>query len=576
MIKKVYLGQIPNDFNLEKDIAFSPMSFVGKENLIEGWEKIKFDDDPFENLKLCSKAELLCQRESFYLLDLFSTKFNKKYNLNYSHNFWKIILFPWIPYVVSFAYEKQLRVENFIKKNKNEYYHILLIKDNINWNFENCLDLMQRGLKNSIFNEWILSRFFESNLPKKWTCEYIDKSNKVEKYKNPQKKFTRFFPFLKFLNGFYRVFEVYGFRLVDFIIFNLLIYFNKPSKKCDEFIDVSNPIKTINWLYSIEKLFEKTETKFIKNITENLTKHKRIRYTKNKINLISAAQITNTDNDLKIKFALKKEFGEKLFLVQHGGHNYGTSKYNSPASLVEYNQNTFITWGWEEQENYRGNFVNLPSPYLSSFIDKHNSNNEKIILVGNYMNPFFYTFQGYPTSNQIVKYRKNKIKFLKNLKKSLFNNIDYRPYKESSFSYKDSSYIKSFFSEINILDGDLHKKMLKCRLLVLDHPGTTLLIALAANVPLICFWEKNHFPFSNQSSTLYNELIDNNIFFNSPYDASNFLNKLKNIEQWWNQKKIQNLRLRFLNMHGNLNKKWRKVWINYLKNININERKKYT
>ena len=41
------------------------MSFVGKENLIEGWEKIKFDDDPFENLKLCSKAELLCQRESF-------------------------------------------------------------------------------------------------------------------------------------------------------------------------------------------------------------------------------------------------------------------------------------------------------------------------------------------------------------------------------------------------------------------------------------------------------------------------------------------------------------------------------
>ena len=52
MIKKVYLGQIPNDFNLKKDIAFGPMCFAGKENLIEGWEKIKFDDDPFENIDL--------------------------------------------------------------------------------------------------------------------------------------------------------------------------------------------------------------------------------------------------------------------------------------------------------------------------------------------------------------------------------------------------------------------------------------------------------------------------------------------------------------------------------------------
>ena len=573
MIKKVYLGQIPKDFNLKKDIAFGPMCFAGKENLIEGWEKIKFDDDPFENIDLCSKSELLCQKESLYFLDLLSKKFNKKYNLNYSNNFWKIILFPWIPYIVSFAYEKQLRVENFIKKYKNKDLHILLIKDNINWSFENCLDFMQRGLKNPIFNEWILSRFFESNLPKKWTYEYLDKSSKVEYYKDPQKKITSYFPFLKFLNGFNRVFEVYGFRFTDLIIFNLILGLKKPLEKPDEFIGIKNSIKSINWLYNIEKLFEKTQTKFLKTLPKNLVKFKKIRYTKNKINLISASQITNTDNNLKIKFALKKEFGEKLFLVQHGGHNYGTSKFNSPASLVEYNQNTFITWGWKEQENYKGNFVNLPSPYLSKFINKHNSINNKIILVGNYMNPFFYTFQGYPTSNQILKYRKNKIKFIKNLKKSLFDDLYYRPYKESSFSYKDSSYIKLSFKEINTLDGDLHKQMLKCRLLVIDHPGTTLLVALAANVPLICFWEKNHFPFSNQSSILYNELIENKIFFNNPYDASNFLNKLKNINQWWKNKKIQKLRLKFLSLHGNLNKKWRKVWIKYLKNMNINERK---
>ena len=135
--------------------------------------------------------------------------------------------------------------------------------------------------------------------------------------------------------------------------------------------------------------------------------------------------------------ALKKEFGEKIISVQHGGHNYGTSRYNSPSSLVEYNQNGFITWGWKEQEKYSGNFIALPSPYISSFYNRHKQTNNKIIFIGNYMNPFFYCFQGYPNSNQLLKYRENKIHFIKNIKNSLFVNLFYRPYSKSPYSFQD-------------------------------------------------------------------------------------------------------------------------------------------
>ena len=76
------------------------------------------------------------------------------------------------------------------------------------------------------------------------------------------------------------------------------------------------------------------------------------------------------------------------------------------------------------------------------------------------------------------------------------NDLYYRPYSKTPYSFEDLNYIKKLKKDIKVINGDLHKQILNCKLLVLDHPGTTLLIALAANIPVICFWNRNHFPFS--------------------------------------------------------------------------------
>lgn len=572
MRKRIVLGQIPENFDFKTHIPFGPMCFVGKESNVLNWEKNDFETDPFKNLDFYSNSENLCLKESYFLLEKIGNKLNNSFKLNFSINFWKIILFPWIPYTVSIAYEKQLRVENFIKKYKNQKLHITLLKDNIKWNFKNCLDFMNNGLKNPYFNEWLLSRIIETQIPNNWTTEFIDKTNETYNsfYYSKQsliKKLIKKIPLLNLINGFHRVFEIYGFKFLDFIIFNIFLIFKKSNSSSVNDLKTCNNLSQIDWKYDIETLLENVKTEFISNLPDYIGKIDNKKHIKNKLNLISAAQITNSDNLLKVKFALKKEFGEKIISVQHGGHNYGTSRNNSPASLVEYNQDGFITWGWKEQEKYSGNFIALPSPFISSFYNRHKQTDDKIILVGNYMNPFFYCFQGYPNSNQLLKYRENKIHFIKNIKNSLFVNLFYRPYSKSPYSFQDFEYVKSNFNNINILEGNLHSKILSCRLLILDHPGTTLLIALSANIPFVCFWNKDHFPLSSQSESLYKTFYDLNIFFENSTDASEHVNNIKSVEKWWYHEKIQKARFDFLNIHAKVSKNWKTDWYKFLKTI---------
>ena len=53
--------------------------------------------------------------------------------------------------------------------------------------------------------------------------------------------------------------------------------------------------------------------------------------------------------------------------------------------------------------------------------------------------------------------------------------------------------------DLKIINSDFHKRILNCYLLIIDHPGTTLNIAMAANIPTILFWDKNHFPLEKKA-----------------------------------------------------------------------------
>ena len=324
----------------------------------------------------------------------------------------------------------------------------------------------------------------------------------------------------------------------------------------------------IDWDFDFRMIIDNIVPRFIYNIPGTIESVKQKKYHTDKMHIVSASQITNTDNDLKVKFALRYEYGEKILPVQHGGHNYGTSLLNSISSMVEYNHFRYITWGWTSQENYNGHFVPLPSPLLSYYSNRYKRTNCKIIMVGNYMNYYFISFTGSPQAKQQLSYRENKVIFINHLLQSVKTHLYYRPYLYNQFSFEDGEYILSKNRTIKILHSNVHSEIMNCRLLVLDHPGTTLSIAIAMNVPFVCFWNLNHFPFSSQAEFILSRLAELGIFYNNPVDAAKKVNTVsESVDEWWSCHEIQDFRKVLLSEYGIVNKNWRYHWFKYLDQI---------
>ena len=100
-----------------------------------------------------------------------------------------------------------------------------------------------------------------------------------------------------------------------------------------------------------------------------------------------------------------------------------------------------------------------------------------------------------PRPIQWLKYRESKKDFINSLDLDVSENLVYFPYRRGQSDLIEEAYLKNFFPTLKTGSGGLDSYMLSARLLILDCPGTTLNIAMAANVPLVCFWDKDSFPF---------------------------------------------------------------------------------
>ena len=109
----------------------------------------------------------------------------------------------------------------------------------------------------------------------------------------------------------------------------------------------------------------------------------------------------------------------------------------------------------------------------------------------------------------------------------------------------------------------MHEEILRCKLLILDHPGTTWNLAYSSNIPTILFWNPNHFILSNEAKDWLLKLKNARLYFENPKEAAEFI--LKNeISTWWYSPEIQEIRKEWVNVFARSNTKWLKSWTNTL------------
>lgn len=550
--KILILGNLPKDYNCKNYITISPSCFFGTdiEPTIENSNNQVLSINELQ--KLSSKSVIYYN----FLVDKLGKKLNLKYNLNLSNRFWSIFFNSWLLSLIQVCLEKEKTILDLIEKYKNENVKVIILKDK-NWNFYDSHDFFQNGISNSTFNEWLNSKIIEENIPLNWKVEYKELNNHEKKINYSASLLHRVY--LKISNilspgcSF-----IYGFTLIDRIFFSLLLYFKPRISKLD---DVEMEKKEILWSFNFEKnILDKIDFEYFNKLNKVVLKNK-----EGKLRLISADDLFY-NSDKIFKTALGVESGEILIGAQHGGHTYGSALITDFLNVVEINKcSQFITWGWTN--SIPSQTVRLPSPYLSKFINKYNKGNDKIILVSTRMNLFFRRFESGPQPKQWIDFRKRKIELIESIRNSdnLFENLFYKPYFNETASLRDISILLNKFPNLKFIKENLHNEMINCKLLILDHPGTTLNIAMAANIPVLCTWDKEMFPFNKQANEQLRNLENHKIYFSDVSDLVIHLNKINfDVFSWWNSSEVQLARSEWVDVYANTFKSWRKKWINHI------------
>jgi len=552
------LGNIPEDYDSEKYIVLSLAAFAQSDIM----PKIDYiESDPYEKDELLAQSSISAKYYNF-LSQKIGKKLNSKYGLKLSDAFWSIFLNSWLISLVQICIEREKRLLDVIDKYKEQEIAVVISTKN-NWDFIDSHDFLNNGVLDPHFNEWLNSRILEDQIPSKWNVTYkeIDINTKrVQAKKNKTKVFVK-----KIINlTAPRCSEIYGFSLLDRLFFSLLLVF-KAKIGSSAF---KEPLKEdINWSFD-----------FLNNVVDKLnfdyfSRLNNININKNnagKLKLISADDLFY-DVDKIIDSAQRVEGGEYLIGTQHGGHTYGSALITDFLNTVEINKCLqFFTWGWSKLGDTTTVLKQLPSPYLSKFRYRHKQKNDKIILVGTKMNLFFRRFESSPQSHQWFDYRERKRTLISNIYavEYLYKDLHYRPYFNENGALKEISFLKNRFQDLRFLTGSLHKEMFNCRILILDHPGTTLNIAMAGNIPVLCCWDENYFHFNAQASSKLNVLKNSNIYFSCIDELMLHLKMVNtDISGWWNSKDVQKARKDWVNQFAKNSRFWRKAWFEHIRNI---------
>ncbi len=557
-MKRLILSTIPNDFDPNNDIPLGPWCFLDREKVYPEWESIPFEPDPFPTPEELAEASSITCIYANGSIPRLSRELNQKNKTQHSDKFWRLLLLPWLLTLIQTTWERQCRIRIFIDKFRDERFFVELLPDDIEWNFNDTVDFLYRGVLNPVYNWWLYSRLLDVNLPENWQVSY--KKSTHASQSNIIRKTISWKQFIKekiFYTSRLRCYGVYGIGLLSSSLWSMYLSLKPHTVNSRSYHFKENPEpNNIEWDVGISHLIKKTMPVCFQNLQMLETGKTRPR--RGRVRLMGPVLFFN--EPMKYKFALYEEAGEKLVLTQHGGM-YGSSKVFQFGAEIEYVHKAFISWGWTRQEDYAGNICALASPYLSRYENKHSKKNNHLILVGTKANLYTYRLDSTCQSLEFIAYRKAKVSFLKALRKDIFEHTLYRPYYDDRGSLKDLSYFKENFPNLSISQGNLHSQILGCKLLILDHPVTTLNIAFASNTPTIGFWDKKTWAMCKQAAPYFEAFENAGVFFQTGLEAALKVNEIWDDTQgWWNQDKIQKDRRKWCHQYARTNNIWWWEW----------------
>lgn len=495
------------------------------------------------------------------LIDL-ANSLNKFHNKNFSINFWRTLIGPWLNIYVNSVYHKWECLRNSDLVYNITYTNEIQIQKNITScdfiEFEKLIDT----------DEWNYSIALEIiKYKNKIKINKIYSSHKIKKEKNTKVSIKKFIKItLKYI----------------FILGNIFTYFNKtviinsylPLKK-EILLNVKLgqlpswylplPIKGIKYNFDLRQSLSKNQKKsddFYNFISKIIFDHIPINYIEGFAILLKSSKkyllpinpkfICTANNHwwddiFKSYMALNLEKCTKIKIISHGGGGkFLYDDFNDHEIKIS---DKYFTWGWDFDDNnkcYKGILVKTVSTEIKR------KNPCSIILVTYSEHRYLSQLSSMPSYDQFINiYLEDQYTFVKSINFELFQKLKVRLHHDLGNQIK-SRFNDNFKDLLYSTKEEKFFNLLKsAKVVVITYNCTTIVETLALNIPTIVFWDENVWELSHNAKKVFENLYENKIFHKSPLSAAAHLNNIfENVEYWWNSSTVQLSRKNFIENFG--------------------------
>lgn len=567
--RHLVLGLMPRGATPDTHWAAGPWCFDTEEDFFPGWEdSFVFGREPLREPATLDRAvrmaqsltvdslpalgEHLCALQRRRAVENSSaTSLLEPEKIDLPGVYWETLLTPWACTVARQLVERWLRVRAMVDDWGHLPLHVELLPGDCSFSFATERDFVLHGALGADWNTWIMSRLLEAVWPERWTRSYAppvragygqpeapeDTGGLKQRLRAWRRAFALRLPCP----------PLRGMGLGQALRYSLALL--HPSRQPDGSRPLARHFSSAATGVRHDLPLDPLPI-FLGALPQTLSELDHPGHiAPARVPRVRVASVrAHEDTGYRQRLAIWRARGHRVMFMQHGG-NVGQVRCLCEIPLVEFSQHAFGTWGWRRYDavgaGTGGRFLPLPHPLLASMADQWRGGDGTLLFVGTEMPLYGHRLDSRPTPLQWLQYREDKQWFLEDLR-HLHEHIRYRPHVDMPGALDDAPWLLPRFPHVHLCSGPLEAQMLTCALMVVDHHGAILLQALAANVPVIAYWDRDIWPMTDEALTRLDILAQAGIWQPSAEAAAAKVREVwADPARWWRDEHVQAARRAF-------------------------------
>ena len=515
--------------------------------------------------RLYSDYSYLCALQDHILYDL-TNKLNEIHSVDHSILYWRILIGPWLGYMVQAIFDRWSGIKNAI--NKYDITGTIILEQNekefIPQNIIHFCQMIEGDRWNHYIYSLIIKNIdkvqvtyknYKNNINKGFDDKIITgiKNRVINLYSLISSRFVGdndIFIIEPYISVYNNIKLQINFRQIPQLWNNVNL---KPLKLLTPNREWSLPSNSNNdfedFLYKL--IPNQIPQVYLEGYSQIIDQINHKKFPKSPKIIFTSASLWNHEL-IKGYVADKVEKGTPLVYGQHGGV-YGLALFSWAEEHERCISNKYLSWVWTDEKKINKEEV-IAIGLLKKIYKRKNPNYKYKDLLLILPSESRYSSRLSSGSSGKLNNILDSIKFADALKDSdVYENLLVRTY-VCEYGWSEKQRLQDTHPNIRINNDKISfwKLVKKSKLVVFPYNSTGYLELFSANIPTIIFWNRNSNRLRSSAMPFFTNLKRVGIYHETPESAAMHIIKIWNeVQTWWESHEVKDVLNEFINNYCN-------------------------